>query len=512
MPWPLILIVEDGDKQREFLQTALQGMRDFILENVRSAADAHLVAETRQPDLVFFDLASQQAGESLDAGETIRRAGIPVIYINGPRASEPIFPEGDTPIIYFPKPVSSAAVTSAVDLALQYRSMQKRMCERQAAYQASIELLPGALGMFDRHTQRLLEANEAFTNLFQLHDGRSEQASLPELLKLEEGSLEHALQTAGKFGCWSGRAEVLGIDRDGVGCQARIRPVEVDNENSPWMVYCTAGWAGKIGIEEKTIEVIERHRQEAETLREVTASLTKSLEPNEVLHRILEQMKKVIPYEGFSVMLWEDNQLILYASHDRPGTRREIMDIQELPNIKEVIENKRPLIIPDTTKDPRWILLPGYEYIRCWMGVPLIADDRVVGLLNLDKKEAEFYQQKDTRLALAFANQATIALENARLHQRTQRGLKRLSALRTIDNAISSSLDLRFTLEVLLNQVISNLDVDATDVLLFNERNQNSLLRRRPRLPYRRAAPHPHPSGGGLRRAGRLAAPHPVRQ
>ncbi len=143
-----------------------------------------------------------------------------------------------------------------------------------------------------------------------------------------------------------------------------------------------------------------------------------------------------------------------------------------MPNVKQVIEQKQALVIPDTWHDDRWVIFPDFEYIRCWMGVPLIHDNRVVGLLNLDKKEAGFYTEEDTRLALAFANQAAIALENARLHERTQRGLKRLSALRTIDNAISSSLDLRFTLEVLLNQVISNLGVDAADVLLFNERNQ----------------------------------------
>ncbi len=472
MHGPLILLVEDGELQRDSIEAALQRLKEFRLENIRFTLDALQAVEKGNPDLVIFDLASQNISESLDAGESIRRMGIPVIYINAPRSSQPIFPESSTPLIYFTKPVSAPALSAALDLALQNRSIQQQIQSQSKIHQATIELLPGALGLFDRYNRRLLEANEAFTNLFQLHDRRLAQAVLPELMKILTGTLEQALENASRYGSWTGRCEILAIEREGFSCPVRIRPVQQEDPDSPWMVYCTPGQMDKIGVEEKTIEVIERHRQEADTLREVTASLTQSLEPNEVLHRIMQQMKKVIPYDSFSVMLWEENQLTLYASHGVSGVGREILDVSLLPNVKQVIEKKQPTIISDTANDPHWSTYPGFEDTRCWMGVPLIADDRVMGLLNLDKKEVGFYTEEDARLALAFANQATIALENARLHERTQRGLKRLSALRTIDNAISSSLDLRFTLEVLLNQVVSNLDVDATDVLLFNDRNQ----------------------------------------
>ncbi len=472
MPRPLILIVEDGDNQREFLKTALQRLNDYRLETAQFAAEAFQAAGRFNSDLVIFDLASQDAAESLEAGEGIRKLGIPVIFINGPRGSEPIFPSGDTPSIYFPRPVSTAALASSVELSLHNRSLQKQVREQSAAYKASLEMLPGALGLFDRHSQQLLQANQAFTNLFQLHDERPGQVLLPDLLEFMTGTLDQALENTRKYGNWIGRCLILGIEREGVSCQVRIRPVTTDDPDCPWMVYCMAGRADKIAVEEKTIEVIERHRQEAETLREVTASLTQSLEPNEVVHRILQQMKNVLPYDGFSVMLWEENKLILYASYGIPETVNALLDVSTLPNVQQVIEQKQALVISDTANDDRWIIYPGFEYIHCWMGVPLIHDDRVVGLLNLDKKELGFYTEEDTRLAMAFANQAAIALENARLHERTQRGLKRLSALRIIDNAISSSLDLRFTLEVLLNQVLSNLEVDAADVLLFNERNQ----------------------------------------
>jgi serine phosphatase RsbU (regulator of sigma subunit) len=57
-----------------------------------------------------------------------------------------------------------------------------------------------------------------------------------------------------------------------------------------------------------------------------------------------------------------------------------------------------------------------HQHIRSWIGIPLIARDRVVGLISIDHKEIGAYSEEDVQLAQAFANQVAIALENARLH------------------------------------------------------------------------------------------------
>ncbi|MBU0704404.1 MAG: PAS domain S-box protein, partial [Chloroflexi bacterium] len=94
-----------------------------------------------------------------------------------------------------------------------------------------------------------------------------------------------------------------------------------------------------------------------------------------------------------------------------------------LPHAQEVLESRAPVIIADTVADSRWLRRPESEYIRCWLGVPLVAQDRVIGLLNLDKKQPDFYTQRDAELAVAFANQAAVAIENARLYEAVQQEL-----------------------------------------------------------------------------------------
>jgi putative nucleotidyltransferase with HDIG domain len=74
----------------------------------------------------------------------------------------------------------------------------------------------------------------------------------------------------------------------------------------------------------------------------------------------------------------------------------------------------------------------------------------------------------EMRILNAIANIAASALHRATLHEKTEQRLQHLVALRTVDQTINASLDLRFTLDVLIEQVIAQLRVDAADVLLFD--------------------------------------------
>jgi HD-GYP domain-containing protein (c-di-GMP phosphodiesterase class II) len=93
----------------------------------------------------------------------------------------------------------------------------------------------------------------------------------------------------------------------------------------------------------------------------------------------------------------------------------------------------------------------------------------VLGVLST--RPNAFSDQQERLLSL-FANQAAVALENARLFAETSRGLKHVQALRTIDMAISSSLDLQVTLDIFLEQVTQQLGVHAVDILKFDPHMQ----------------------------------------
>jgi PAS domain S-box-containing protein len=103
-------------------------------------------------------------------------------------------------------------------------------------------------------------------------------------------------------------------------------------------------------------------------------------------------------------------------------------------------------------------------------GVPLIAHEQIVGALWLNRKFA--IGDDELRLLIAIADIAANAIHRATLHEQRLQRLQRLAALRTIDMAITASLDLRMILRLLLDQVTDQLNVHAASVLLLSPNSQ----------------------------------------
>ena len=169
----------------------------------------------------------------------------------------------------------------------------------------------------------------------------------------------------------------------------------------------------------------EREQRElAETLREVTGVLSSSLNREQVLRVILEQLARVVDYDGASVMLVSTNNTLDIVAYRRTDNNKYIpiepLLVDTLPHVQELISQRVPVIIPDTTKDKRWLSLPGTEYIQCWLGVPLVVQNRVIGMLNVNKKQFDFYTSFDAEIAKALADQAAIAVDNAQLFEQAQ--------------------------------------------------------------------------------------------
>jgi len=135
-----------------------------------------------------------------------------------------------------------------------------------------------------------------------------------------------------------------------------------------------------------------------------------------------------------------------------------------------VIATGQPLVLADNRTEPRLAsmdLLDHYHPVAC---VPLIAQDQTIGALWLGRTNP--LGEAEVRLITAVADIAANAIHRAALYEQTQLRLRRLDALSMIDKAITSSLDLEVTLNILLDQATLQLRVDAAAVLLFNSSMQ----------------------------------------
>ena len=234
----------------------------------------------------------------------------------------------------------------------------------------------------------------------------------------------------------------------------------------------------------------QRARTEAETMREVATSLSTKLDQDALLQVILAQLAQVLPLDGAAVFLLEDGRLQVAATYGRAPRKLEYASEWLDPpprNLQVLIETKQPMIIPDTTSYPGWVWVPGRESIRCWLGVPLMQKGSLRGILTLDKKEAHAYDNHSAQLAQAFASQAAIALENARLYEQVQsnaanlRGhvtqrTRQLKSLYDITAIAGRHLDLQILLDEALTRTLQEFDCAAGAVLLLDDSKTRLLL------------------------------------
>ncbi len=158
----------------------------------------------------------------------------------------------------------------------------------------------------------------------------------------------------------------------------------------------------------------------AETLQDTGRALTSTLEWDAVIDSILEGLEKIVSYDRASVLVRRDNDLEIMASRGFPDRFNPSQFRISLDNeliYRQIKDTKRPLAIPDVHQRTDWRSSDAVEPPRSWLGVPLISQNIVTGMLSLSRKTVRPYTEEEIKLATAFAAQAAIALENARLYE-----------------------------------------------------------------------------------------------
>lgn len=173
----------------------------------------------------------------------------------------------------------------------------------------------------------------------------------------------------------------------------------------------------------KAMEQAERRADTSETLRKAGAAITETLEMEEAVTRILEQLKQVIPYDSASVQFLVDNELEIVGGSGFTDPK-SVLGIRfpipgDNPNTI-VMETGKPYIIPEIEEKYHVFNDITSIHIRSWMGVPLIFQNRIIGLLAIDSSMPNHFTQEDSDTAMTFADQVAVALENARIFKEAQ--------------------------------------------------------------------------------------------
>ncbi len=173
----------------------------------------------------------------------------------------------------------------------------------------------------------------------------------------------------------------------------------------------------------RLFEVEERQRQRMETLRLATAKLPATLQLNEVLAKILEQLRLLIEYDSACIFLRNEWGLLAVAATGFENIDEIVGHYftadQDL--YVEIEKTGKPLVVEDTRQDSRFYGWAGTSHILSWLGVPMQIQGRVIGYITIDSFRPGFFTDDDADLAIPFANQAGMVIENARLFETERR-------------------------------------------------------------------------------------------
>ena len=169
-------------------------------------------------------------------------------------------------------------------------------------------------------------------------------------------------------------------------------------------------------------------RRETEILQDANIALTQNLSLERVLETLLDFLSKLVPYDSANVMLRSEDSHFMVSALRRyerfqnvETTRAIAFDANTNPLLARICFTKQSVVVPDTRMEPQWQLVNGADHVRNWMGVPLVASGKVIGLYSVDKAEPAFFQAEHARLAETLAARAASAIQNAQLFEQSQR-------------------------------------------------------------------------------------------
>lgn len=178
--------------------------------------------------------------------------------------------------------------------------------------------------------------------------------------------------------------------------------------------------AGHLAAAETASSQAEAARGEAEALRKATLALSQNLRMDAVLDTLLQCLLELVPYDAASVILSEPDSRLFVAREAPPASSKKpivILAANQNVFLERVLMARQGVLLPDTRHEAEWSETKALANYRCWLGVPLVTSDCVLGLLSIGSVKAHRFTPEHLRLARSLAIPAAVAIHNARLYE-----------------------------------------------------------------------------------------------
>ena len=222
-------------------------------------------------------------------------------------------------------------------------------------------------------------------------------------------------------------------------------------------------------------------RASLELLYHISREIAATLDLSSLLQRVLFlSMQNIGAFSGSIIALDEDLEPVASTIiHDKriikqPNEQLRITLEKGLAGW--VVKNKQAVLLPDSSRDDRWLRRPDDELNtaggKSVISVPFVARGQVTGVITLVYRQINFFKLEHLALVQAIADQAAVGVMNARLYSESQRQAQIMTTLANSASAISASLKLDDVFHQVLEQARQALNAEAVSLALIDKNNQ----------------------------------------
>lgn len=308
---------------------------------------------------------------------------------------------------------------------------EQQLREREEQYRSIFEAASDAMFIADLDGH-IVEANPAACQMYgyshQELIGLPTTATLhPDYYHLIAPSLQ-IIQSGGQV-----PNQLVALRKDGTTFPVEARGTAFTYLGNPHILGVARDITERVQAQQILERRVEERTRELATLLEVSHNVASTLELKPLLNLILNQIKGVVEYVAATILILDGDELVI-VDYLGPAPREVILQIRypvRSTGVDDIVLRQgEPVIIDDVrastplAQDYREavgdMLKIFSSYLRALMVIPLKLKDRVIGMLSLSSSEVGCYTPHHATLILAIANQAAIAIENARLYTQAQ--------------------------------------------------------------------------------------------
>src|ERR1035437_2995321 len=212
-------------------------------------------------------------------------------------------------------------------------------------------------------------------------------------------------------------------------------------------------------------------------LVQLADALNTTLDLQTLLLRTSELVRAIINYRIFAIILLNDRTHELRVRFQIGHTPE--VERMRIPMGKGVVGQvaltRQPMLLNDVSNTPAYI--PANPDVRSELAVPLIAKNRLIGVMDIESEQADYFRPEHLHLLTLTASRIAQAIENARLYARVSRQAQTLTVLNEIATELTSILDLDPLLERVGQLLRRLIDYQMFSMMLLDEKGDTLVTR-----------------------------------